>query len=150
MLLLCPLMHTERRPISKPGHPFRGVGFPISRRQHARAIQTNSPANTKCLWLSHVTLSNESPENLLLAEERCKKYAMEVCEITDFQQPQHQGKNKHTHVIGWQRLDSALWASISIFSTDKLGHIIPLLCSLVYSLAAHGDTQLQKYGTGCS
>lgn len=113
MLLLCPLMHTEGRLISKPGHPFRGMGFPISRRQHAQAIQTDSPANAKYLWLTHVTLSNDSPENLRLAEEQCKKHAVEMCEITDLQQPQHQGKSRHTHVIGLQRLDSSLWASIS-------------------------------------
>lgn len=32
----------------------------------------------------------------------------------------------------------------------NLGQIILLLCSVVYSLAAHGDTQPQEYGTGCS
>lgn len=56
MLLLCPLMHTEERLVSKPGHPFRGMGFPVSRSQHARAIQTDSTANTECLWLTHVTV----------------------------------------------------------------------------------------------
>lgn len=79
MLLLCPLTHTEERLVSKPDHPFRGMGFPVSRSRHARAIQTGSPANAKCLWLTHVTLANESPESLLLAEEHCKKNMQWKC-----------------------------------------------------------------------
>lgn len=92
MLLLCPLMHAEGRLVSKPGHPFRGMGFPVSRRQRARAIQTDSPANATCLWLTHVTPSNESPENLL-AEEQCKKMCNgNVWDYRTFSSPSVRGK----------------------------------------------------------